>query len=67
MIRNGEKATLTQHQMDAIATYMDDDIREDLHFKPAPCDPELFLSEYVKKVPDFAELLKSEFGIELED
>lgn len=32
----------------AAAYMMDDDIRETLHFKLAPCDPQIFYDEYVK-------------------
>ena len=42
-----------------------DEIREDLHFEMAPCEPEEFLRAYVEKDPDFEELLNSEFSIEL--
>ncbi len=65
MTRCREKVTLTQELLDNIATYMNDDIREDLAFKLAPCTPEMFLSEYVKQDPDFEDLLRTEFGIEL--
>lgn len=43
-----------------------DDIREDSHFRIAPCSPDLFLREYIKRDPDFVDLLKSEFSIEME-
>jgi hypothetical protein len=42
MTRYGEKETLTQELLDNIATYMSDDIREDLAFEIAPCTPEMF-------------------------
>ena len=67
MLRYRRKFVLTQELMDTIATYMNDDIREDIHFRFAPCEPELFLQEYVKKDPEFAELLYSEFRIEIEE
>lgn len=66
MKRYGESFILKQDLMDAIASYMDDDIREDLHFRIAPCSPDLFLREYIKRDPDFVDLLKSEFSIEME-
>lgn len=65
MTRYGEHYELTQEVMDNIARYMDDDIRELLHCKLAPCKPETFLKVYLKRDPDFAELLKEEFSIEL--
>lgn len=66
MKRYGESFILKQDLMDTIASYMDDNIREDLHFRIAPCSPDLFLREYIKRDPDFVDLLKSEFSIEME-
>ena len=66
MLRYGRKFNITQELMDIIATYMNDDIREDLHFRLAPCEPDLFLWEYVKRDPEFEKLLYDEFGIEME-
>lgn len=65
MKRYGEVFELTQDLMDTIAGYMDDEKREALHVQLAPCAPEVFLKAYVEVDPKFAELLKSEFGIEL--
>lgn len=64
--RYGEKAEISQNLMDAIAVYMDDDIREAVHFDFAPCSPEKFLAEYIWRDPSFEELLKTEFSIEPE-
>lgn len=66
MKRYGESFILKQDLMDTITSYMDDDIREDLHFRIAPCSPDLFLREYTKRDPGFVDLLKSEFSIEME-
>lgn len=57
---------LSEKVLNDIAIYMNDNIREELHFRLAPCEPELFLKEYIKRDPAFAELLKTEFGIEVE-
>ena len=65
MKRYGEDYKLDQEQMDVIASYMDDEIREDLHLEMAPCEPEEFLKAYVERDPDFEELLKTEFYIKL--
>lgn len=65
MKRYGENFELTQELMDTIASYMDDDKREQVHFELAPCDPEEFLKRYLELDPDFEDLLDSEFGIEL--
>lgn len=51
--------------MDRIAIYMDDDKREKVHFELAPCEPEKFLKRYLELDPDFENILKSEFSIEL--
>ena len=64
MKRYGKDYKLTQNLMDTIATYMDDDKREQVHFELAPCDPEEFLKRYLELDPDFDDVLKSEFGIE---
>lgn len=64
--RHGEKAEISQNLMDTIAVHMDDDIREAVHFDLAPCSPEKFLAEYIRRDPSFEELLKIEFSIEPE-
>ena len=64
--RYGEKAEISQNMMDAIAVYMNDDIRESVHFDLAPCNPEEFLAEYIRRDPSFEELLKIEFSIKPE-
>lgn len=58
-------AKIEQKTMDAIAACMDDDKREQVHFELAPCDPEEFLKRYLELDPDFENVLKSEFSIEL--
>lgn len=65
MKRYGEEFELTQELMDTIASYMDDEKREDLHAELAPCKPEEFLERYLELDPDFAGLLENEFGIEV--
>lgn len=50
--------------MDVIANYMDDEIREQVHGEIAPCTDEEFLKRYVELDPAFNTLLKSEFGID---
>lgn len=63
MLRYGKDFILTQEVLDVIAIYMDDDIRENLHCEIAPCEPEFFLKEYLKRDPGFKKLLHDEFGI----
>lgn len=63
MKRYGEDFKLTQELMDTIASYMDDDKREQVHAELAPCDPEEFLKRYLELDPDFDLLLETEFNI----
>ena len=65
MKRYGENFKLTQELMDTIASYMDDEKREDVHLELAPCEPEEFLKRYLELDPYFEELLNNEFGIEV--
>lgn len=65
MTRYDAPYTLDQSTLDAIAMYMDDDIREAVHAELAPCTPDAFLARYVELDPDFADLLESEFSIAL--
>lgn len=65
MKRHGEDYKLDQEMMDVIATYMDDEKREQVHFELAPCEPEEFLRRYLEIDPDFENVLKAEFSIEL--
>lgn len=66
IFRYKEKIKLSQNLLDVIATYMKDDIREEIHFRFASCEPEFFLREYIKRDSEFEELLYKEFGIEME-
>lgn len=58
---------INQVLMDTIATYMNDDTREQIHFELAPCTPEEFLIRYQELDPDFAELLWNEFSIDMDE
>ena len=65
MKRFGEDFELTQDLMDAIVVYMNDVIREKLHFSSAPCKPEDFIKAYISEDTAFEDILKAEFSIEL--
>ena len=65
MRRYGEEYTLDQDTLDIISTYMDDEIRERLHYELAPCEPEEFLARYLEEDRSFVDFLWSEFRIEL--
>lgn len=56
---------VNQVMLDDIATYMDDEIREQVHCELAPCMPEEFLTRYLQLDPEFEELLSSEFNIDV--
>lgn len=60
-----ESRTIDSKTWNAIVSYMDDDIREDVHLDMAPCSNEEFLKEYLKRDPGFAEILKTEFNMEV--
>lgn len=64
MKRYGEAFTLNQKLMDEIASYMDDDKREQVHFELSPCEPEEFLRRYLELDTGFMAIL-DEFGIEI--
>lgn len=64
-IKASISAETLAEKWDIIASYMDDDIREDLHARLAPCSREKFLSRYLSRDPDFADLLRNEFSINL--
>lgn len=66
MTRYGEEYKLSEELLDTIATYMDDDKREKVHFELAPCEPEEFLKRYLELDPEFKGVLKTEFSIELD-
>ena len=55
-------AKLTQEIMDNICSYMDDEIREQVHGELSPCKPEEFLNRYLELDPSFNKLLQSEFS-----
>lgn len=49
---------LTEEDMNTIAQYMDDDLRERLHRELAPCSPAAFITAYVAEDPSFEVTLK---------
>lgn len=61
--------TITGEDLRNIADYMNDEIREELHAKLAPCTTEEFLREYIKRDPEILEILRNEFDFraEIED
>lgn len=53
--------TIDNETMKIITTYMDDEIREQVHGELAPCTNEQFLKRYMEMDSEFIELLESEF------
>ena len=49
-----------------IVSYMDDDIREDLHIHMAPCTNKEFVEAYIARDDNLLDILRNEFGIEME-
>lgn len=54
---------LTEKDMEVIANYMDDALREQLHQELAPCSPAKFVDAYVQADPDFEDVLNNELNI----
>lgn len=67
MLRYGRNFTITDELMNTISTYMNDEIREKVHFELAPCTNERFLKRYIELDPYFEKVLYKEFGIEMEE
>ena len=67
MLRYGRNFTITDELMNTISTYMNDEIREKVHFELAPCTHEEFLKRYLELDPNFEKVLYKEFGIEMEE
>ena len=56
---------VTYTDMEIIAEYMDDCLREYIHFHYSPCTPGEFLREYIKREPSFENVLRNEFSVEV--
>lgn len=54
---------LTDRKLEAMASLMNDDIREAVHSALAPCTNDDFLAEYLKLDPGFRPIVEEEFGI----
>ena len=50
------KDGLTSAELDALAEIMDPEIREQIHQDLAPCNPDEFLAEYIRRDPAFGEI-----------
>lgn len=65
MTVNGEEKEIGQELMDMIASYMDDEKRETVHAELAPCTNEEFILRYLELDPDFEQILRIEFSVEI--
>ena len=52
--------------MATIGSYMNDDIREQVHAELAPCTTEEFMARYLELDTDFEVLLRIEFDLDME-
>lgn len=58
--------------MENIATYMDDELREQIHFAVATCSNEGFITEYFNSATatlkiELEDILSNEFGLDIDD
>lgn len=63
---------ISNELMENIASYMDDDLREQTHFAVAPCSNEVFITEYYNTASAelkraLEDILSDEFGLDLDD
>lgn len=66
---------ITDNTMEAIAIYMDDEIREQVHFKYAPYTNEYFVKQYYLTAlknnrilaKEFREIIVNEFDIDIDE
>ena len=66
-VKEVDKMEISKYVMPAIAIFMDGDIREQVHRELAPCSNNEFIKRYCELDPDFENVLKSEFGIDIMD
>lgn len=64
--------TISNELMENIASYMDDDLREQTHFAVAPCSNEVFITEYYNTASAelkraLEDILSDEFNLDLDD
>ena len=52
--------------MDMIASYMDDEKREQVHAELSPCTSEAFIKRYLElDDPEFEDILRTEFNFKM--
>lgn len=66
---------IADNTMEVIASYMDDEIREQIHFKFSPCSNEYFVKQYYLTAlknnrilaKEFREIIVNEFDIDIDE
>ena len=53
--------------MEVLQMYMDDEIREEIHQKYAPCSNDLFIKKYCEEDTEFIRFVLDEFGFDIDD
>lgn len=56
---------ITQEEIDILAVYMDNDVRERVHSELAPCTPTEFLKRYLIYEPDFSTIVKNVIDVDV--
>lgn len=64
--------TISNELMNNIASYMNDDLREQTHFAVAPCSNEVFITEYYNTASAelkraLEDILSEEFNLDIDD
>lgn len=58
---------ISDEVMEMLEIYMNDELREKVHYNIAPCTNDEFLKEYYKLDVTFVEFVQKEFGLDLMD
>jgi len=56
---------ITQEEIDTLAVYMDNDVRERVHAELAPCTPTEFLKRYLIYEPGFSTVVKNVIDVDV--
>lgn len=64
--------TISNELMNKIATYMDDELREQTHYEVAPCSNEVFITTYYNTASDelkraLEDILSDVFNLDVDD
>lgn len=64
--------TISNELMENIASYMDDELREQTHYSVSPCSNEVFITEYYNTASAelkraLEDILSDEFNLDLDD